>query len=178
MPIYLKYEFLIHKVKVKIMLVVEKGKFVKVHYTGKLEDNQVFDTSQNCHPLEVKIGNQQLIKGFEEALIGMKINEKKSFSLSPEEAYGERDESLEKTFERRDLPPNLEAEIGQVFALRDEANKQVRATVKHVDSEKIIMDLNHPLAGKALTFEVEVLEINDEPSAAPPSCGSGGCSSC
>lgn len=155
------------------MKTIEKGKFVKVHYTGKLDNDEVFDSSNGCHPLEIQIGEKQLIKGFEDALMGMGINETKTFTLKPEEAYGQRDDNLKRVFQKSEIPPQVTPEVGQAFGLNDPNGGQIRATVIEVDSEKVVMDLNHPLAGKTLTFEIEVLEINDEASQAPPSCSSG-----
>lgn len=155
---------------------VENGHFVKVDYTGTLENGDMFDSSRNSHPIEVEVGTGGVIKGFEEALIGMVNNEKKTFTLSPEEAYGNRKESLEQSFIRSELPQGFEPQVGQVLALRNPQGGQLPATVKHADDEKITVDLNHPLAGKTLTFEIEVLEINDE--AGPSSCAPSACSCC
>ena len=83
---------------------VENGHFVKVDYTGTLENGDVFDSSRNAHPIEVEVGARRVIKGFEDALIGMAKEEKKTITLSPEEAYGPRNESLEQTFMRSELP--------------------------------------------------------------------------
>ncbi|MBW1740386.1 MAG: peptidylprolyl isomerase [Deltaproteobacteria bacterium] len=132
---------------------VERGHFVKLDYTGTLENGEVFDSSRNSHPIEVEVGAGRIIKGFEDALIGMVENEKKTFTLSPEEA-----------------------QVGQVLALRNPQGGRIPAKVTHVDEEKITVDLNHPLAGKTLTFEVKVLEINDTPSLS--SCTPSACSSC
>ncbi|HDM75519.1 MAG TPA: peptidylprolyl isomerase [Deltaproteobacteria bacterium] len=153
---------------------VKSGHFVKVHYTGKLESGEVFDSSRNAQPIEIKVGAGQVIKGFEDALIGMAVNETKTFTLSPEEAYGERDENLEQTFMKSSLPPNFEPKVGEILGLQTPEGHQIPATVKDVDSEKIVVDLNHPLAGKSLTFEIEVMEINECASASM--CGGCSCS--
>jgi peptidylprolyl isomerase len=151
---------------------VQKGHFVKVNYTGTLENGEVFDSTQSCQPLEVEVGSGNVIKGFEDALIGMAQNEKKTFSLEPADAYGHRDDSLEQSFERSEIPADFQPKVGEVVGLQTEQGNQVLATVKHIDSEKLTVDLNHPLAGRSLTFEVEIGEINDQPSPAP-SCGCG-----
>lgn len=155
---------------------VENGHFVKVDYTGTLENGDVFDSSQNTHPIEVEIGAGRVIKGFEDALVGMTVDEKKRITLSPEEAYGVRDDSLEHAILRSELPAGVDPQVGQVLALRNPNGGQFPAVVKASDEEKIVFDLNHPLAGKALTFELEVKEINDEPS--PSSCTPSACNSC
>ena len=155
---------------------VKNGHFVKVDYTGTLENGDVFDSSHNTHPIEVEVGAGKVIKGFEDALVGMAEKEKKTFTLSPEEAYGPRNESMEQSFMRSELPQGFDPKVGQVLALQNPKGGQFPAKVTHADNEKITLDLNHPLAGKTLTFEVEVVEINDSPS--PSSCTPSTCSSC
>jgi peptidylprolyl isomerase len=155
---------------------VEHGHFVKVDYTGKLDNGDTFDSSRNSQPIEVEVGAGGVIKGFEDALMGMAQKERKTFTLSPEEAYGHRKENLEQSFMRSELPEGFEPKVGQVLALRNPQGGQMPATVKHTDDEKVTVDLNHPLAGENLTFEIEVLEINHEPS--PSSCAPSACKSC
>jgi len=155
---------------------VEKGHFVKVDYTGTLENGETFDSSRGAAPIEVQIGAGGVIKGFEDALMGMAENETKTFTLSPEEAYGHRRDDLEQSFTRSELPEGFNPQVGQVLALRNPQGGQIPATVKHADDEKITVDLNHPLAGETLTFDIEVVEINDEPSQ--PSCSPSACSCC
>jgi peptidylprolyl isomerase len=154
----------------------ENGNFVKVEYTGKFENGETFDSNRNGHPLEVEVGAGRVIKGFDDALIGMAVDEEKTFTLSPEEAYGELNEELEQTFMRSELPEGFNPQVGQVMALRNPHGGQIPAKVKHADDEKITVDLNHPLAGKTLTFEIQVKEINTEPSA--PACEPSSCTSC
>lgn len=155
---------------------VEKGNYVKVHYTGKIEgDGEVFDSSQGCQPLEIQIGSGQVIPGFENALLGMEQREQKTFVLNPAEAYGDRDENLKHTFSRSQLPPDLHPQQGQVLVLQHPQQGQIPATVTEVTEKDIVLDLNHPLAGKTLNFSIEVVEINDQPSPSACSCG---CTSC
>ena len=159
---------------------VESGHFVRVNYTGKLDDGEVFDTNISTQPLEVEMGAARIIKGFEDALLGMAEQEKKTFTLSPEEAYGARDDNLEQSFMRSALPDNFDPKLGEVVALQTPEGQPFPAKVKGSDDEKIIFDLNHPLAGQALTFEIEILEINNEASpstCAPSSCGCS-CETC
>ncbi|HID30572.1 MAG TPA: peptidylprolyl isomerase [Desulfobacterales bacterium] len=155
---------------------VENGHFVKVDYTGTLENGDVFDSSRNTSPIEVEVGAGKVIKGFEEALVGMEEKEKKTFTLSPEEAYGPRNEDKEQNFMRSELPQGFDPKVGQVLALRNPQGGQLPAKVKHADEEKITLDLNHPLAGETLTFEVQVVDINDTPS--PCSCTPSACGGC
>ena len=155
---------------------VKNGHFVKVDYTGTLDNGDTFDSSRDSHPIEVEVGAGRVIKGFEDALVGMAEKEKKTFTLSPDEAYGDRKENLEKSFMRSELPEGFDPQVGQILALRDSKGGQIPATVKHTDDEKVTVDLNHPLAGEKLTFEIEVLEINKEPSSS--SCRPSACGSC
>lgn len=155
---------------------VENGHFVKVDYTGTLENGETFDSSHGAQPIEVQIGAGGVIKGFEDALIGMAEKETKTFTLTPEEAYGRRREDLEQTFMRSELPEGFDPQVGQVLALRNPQGGQIPATVKLTDAEKITVDLNHPLAGETLTFDIEVVKINNEPSQ--PSCSPSACGSC
>lgn len=153
---------------------IENGHYVKVHYTGTYGDGEVFDSSRGCEPLEVHVGAREVIPGFENALVGMGVQEKKTIKLGPDEAYGERAQELEKSFSRADFPEEFQPEVGQVIVLQNPDEGQFPATVLSVDNESVVLDLNHPLAGESLTFDIEVIEINDEPQGR--SCGS--CCSC
>ncbi len=149
---------------------VESGNYVRVHYTGKLDDGEVFDSSRDGQPIEVQAGAEQVIKGFDDAILGMALEEKKTFTLAPEEAYGHRDENLERTFERSDLPDGMDPREGEIIALKTDDGEQIPARVKNVDEKKLTLDLNHPLAGESLTFDIEIMEINDHPTACPSGC--------
>jgi len=153
------------------MKTVEKGHFVKLHYTGTFDNGEVFDTSQGCKPFEVQAGEGQVIKGFDTALMGMALNEKKTFTVKAAEAFGERDDSLKQEFSRADIPPGSDPQVGEVLMLENPQCGEIPGTVQHVDAEKVVVDLNHPLAGKDLTFSIEVLEITDQPT--PSACGCG-----
>ena len=155
---------------------VESSMYVSVHYTGTLSDGEQFDSSEGHPPLEFKTGAGQMIKGFEAAIMGMSLNEKKVFTLSPQDAYGERDESRTHEFARSDVPPEITPEVGQLLALTSHDGRQIPASITAVDDEKVTVDLNHPLAGQSLTFEVEVVGISDTPTQQPAGCG-GDCSS-
>ena len=153
---------------------VENGHFVKVDYTGKMENGDVFHSTVGGQPVEVQVGAGSIIKGFEDALVGMEENEKKSFTIPPEDSFGPRDERLVHDYQRSDLPDSVQPKVGDVIGLQTPDGGQVPARVTHVDDEKISVDLNHPLAGQTLSFDVEVLEINDKPTQTtcePSSCG-------
>jgi peptidylprolyl isomerase len=153
---------------------VETGQFVSVHYKGTLQNGEVFDTSEGRHPLEVQIGTGKIISGFEKALMGMSLNEKKVFTLDPEDAYGQKDDSLTHSFPRKDVPAEVNPEVGQTVALSSPEGRQVPAMITKVDDEKVVVDLNHPLAGQTLTFDIEVVGISDTATQDPAGCG-GSC---
>ncbi|MBI9076519.1 MAG: peptidylprolyl isomerase [Desulfatibacillum sp.] len=153
---------------------VENGKFVLVHYTGTLESGEVFDSSKGRVPLEVLMGGGQLIAGFEKALVGMELNESKTFTLQPEEAYGPKTEELHKAFERSQIPPNLDPKVGDTVAMQGPGGQPVPAKVIEADDEKVVIDLNHPLAGESLTFEIQVVGINDQATQSQGGCGGCG----
>jgi peptidylprolyl isomerase len=152
---------------------VENGLFVSVAYTGTLENGEVFDSSQGRQPLEVEVGAGHVLKGFEEALQGMAMNEKKVFTLTPEDAFGPRNDELTHTFNRSELPPSSDPKVGEILSLSTQDGQQFPARIDQVDDEKIVVDLNHPLAGQSLTFEIEVVGISDTPTQVPMGCGSG-----
>jgi peptidylprolyl isomerase len=154
---------------------VENGLYVSVHYTGTLDSGEVFDSSQERQPMEFKVGSGQLISGFEQAVMGMTLNEQKSFTLSPEEAYGQRDENQILEYPVSQIPSGMDIEVGQTISFSTPQGRNVPAKVVALDDEKLTFDLNHPLAGQSLTFAIEVVNISDTPSQAAAGCG-GNCS--
>lgn len=152
---------------------VSDGLYVSVDYKGTLENGHVFDTSEGRAPLEVQMGAGQLIKGFENALQGMALNEKKTFTLSPEEAYGEVDEDRKHTFAPSDVPAEMDPQVGQTVGLTTRDGRQIPARIVAVGDAGVTVDLNHPLAGESLTFEIEVVGISQTPTQTA-GCGCGG----
>ena len=152
---------------------VENDLYVSVDYKGTLQNGDVFDSSHGRQPLEVQMGVGQLIAGFENELMGMALNEKKTFTLTPEDAYGQRDEGLLREFARADLPPEMEPEVGMMLALQSPEGQQMPAKITHLDDENLSVDLNHPLAGEALTFEIEIVGISESATQSHEGCGSG-----
>jgi peptidylprolyl isomerase len=150
---------------------VKNGHYVQVHYEGTLQDGKTFDSSRKGEPIEIKVGEGQVIQGFEEALIGMEPTEKKKITLTPEKAYGERDESLERSFERSQIPPEMNLKVGDTVALHTPQGQRVPVQVKSVDDQKVVVDLNHPLAGETLNFDIEVMGVTDQPTQAGCGCG-------
>ena len=159
---------------------VENGLFVSVHYTGTLENGKVFDSSEGRQPLEFQMGAGQLIRGFEQAVMGMAVNEKKEFTLPPEEAYGHRDENQIHQFPVSNIPAGMDPpQVGQTIGLSTPEGRSIPAVITAIDKENLTFDLNHPLAGQSLTFAIEIVGINDTPTQALAGCGgdcSAGCS--
>ena len=151
---------------------VTKGMFVSVDYKGTLQNGEVFDTSIGRQPLEVQIGAGQLIEGFENALMDMTLNEKKTFTLAPEDAYGQVDEERKHTFPAADIPDDMNPQVGQTVGLTTQDGRQIPAQVVEVSEDGVTVDLNHPLAGESLTFEIEVVGISATPTQAA-GCGCG-----
>ncbi len=146
--------------KNNIMSQVKANDTVKVHYTGKLADGQVFDSSvERGEPIEFTMGQGQLIPGFEKGLIDMKVNEKKTINIPKEEAYGEPREELVQEVQKSQLPEEIKPEVGMGLVSKSPDGQEMNLVVKDVKDETIVVDGNHPLAGKDLVFDLEVVEI-------------------
>jgi len=156
--------------------IVENGNYVSVAYTGKLGNGEVFDSSDGRQPLEVHMGAGEMIKGFEVQLLGMALNEKKVFTISPEDAYGPKNASLTQLVPRASVPPQIDPQIGMVIGLMTPQGERVPARIIRMDDQQITLDLNHPLAGESLTFEIEVVGISDTPTEECSDCSECGCS--
>jgi len=133
---------------------------VKVHYTGKLSNGEVFDSSLQREPLEFQMGQGQLIPGFENGLIDMSVNEKKTIVIPSSEAYGESRPELIQEVPNDKLPPEIKPEVGMGLVSTTPEGQEIQLVVKEVKDNAIVVDGNHPLAGQELTFEVEVIAIN------------------
>ncbi|HUV02332.1 MAG TPA: peptidylprolyl isomerase [Desulfobacteria bacterium] len=142
------------------MAQAKNGDTVKVHYTGKLEDGSVFDSSIDQDPLEFTIGESQVIPSFEQAVVGMDLNETKTVKIPEDKAYGPHRAELVAEVDRSQLPADLEPEIGQQLEGRQPDGQVVVATVIDVSESNVTLDANHPLAGKDLTFEIQLVAIN------------------
>lgn len=140
------------------MTTVRSGDTIKVHYTGKLADGTVFDSSAGREPLEFTVGERSVISGFENAVVGLGVGDKKSVSISPEDGYGEYTTDLVATIDRSQIPADVEPAPGLVLqGTTPEGPMRFMITV--VDGDKVTLDGNHPLAGKRLEFDIEVMEI-------------------
>jgi len=140
---------------------IQNGDDIMLHYTGSVEGN-VFDSSKEKDPFAFKVGSETVIPGFQDAVIGMKEGDKKTITIPVEKAYGVRDEKLftEVPLEKLgDLPEKVNIQKGVSFQLCDKMNNQCIVTVSDVKEGSVILDLNHPLAGKELTFELEILKV-------------------
>lgn len=135
------------------------GDTVKLHYAGKLQDGTEFDSSMNREPLEFKIGDWQLIPGFENAVIGMAPGETKTATIESSEAYGPRREDMVVEVQRQQLPADLELEVGQHLNMRDQEGESLLVKITNVTEDTVTLDANHPLAGQDLIFEIQLLEI-------------------
>ena len=141
---------------------VKKGDKVKVEYVGKLEDGTVFDSSdKHDAPLEFIVGEGQLIKGFDNALVGMEEGEEKEIRLEPKDAYGEYNPELVKEMPRECFPQDKEIEAGMAFVMNLQDGRKALIRIAEVKEETITIDLNPPLAGKILLFKIKVVDISE-----------------
>ena len=137
----------------------KNGDTVKVHYTGTLEDGSTFDTSLKREPLEFTLGEGGIIPGFEEAVKGMQVGQSKTVTIPVEEAYGQHRDDLLLVIQRDQLPEGMDPDIGQQLQMKQTDGRTTVVIVIDVSETTITIDANHPLAGKDLTFEIELVEI-------------------
>jgi peptidylprolyl isomerase len=135
------------------------GDVVAVHYTGKLPDGSVFDSSRERQPLQFQLGERQIIPGFENAVVGMAPGDSKSVSIPADDAYGPRRDDLVIQLERSAVPAGMDPQVGQRLQLQTPSGDPVPAQVVDVSDEALTVDANHPLAGRDLEFEIELVEI-------------------
>jgi peptidylprolyl isomerase len=140
-------------------LAVKYGDSIKIHYTGKLDNGKVFDTSLNREPLKMTIGAGQLIPGFEEGVVGLKIGETKTLKIPFAKAYGPRRKELLRVIAKSNLPKDVPAQLGLQFNATDDKGNKIPLTITKVEGDKVTLDANHPLAGRNLTFDVKLVEI-------------------
>jgi len=137
----------------------QMGNSVKVHYTGTFDDGTVFDSSREREPLEFEIGKEQVIPGFETGVIGMEKGESKKIHIAHKEAYGPHRTELVAEVSKSDFPADITPEIGQQLQMGQPDQQPVIVTITAIDDDKITLDANHPLAGKDINFELELVEI-------------------
>jgi FKBP-type peptidyl-prolyl cis-trans isomerase SlpA len=138
---------------------VKANDTVKVHYTGTLQDGTVFDSSRDREPIQFTLGEGKIIPGFEQGILDMSVNETKTINIPSKEAYGERNEQMIQEVPNSQLPPEIKPEVGMGLMSQTPDGQQMQLTVVEVKDNSIVVDANHPLAGKDLTFELELVEI-------------------
>ena len=138
---------------------VKTGDKVSVEYTGKFESGDVFDSSSGREPLTFTIGEGQVIPGFDNAVKDMSIGETKTVTVPPDEGYGNRRDDLMISMPKTNAPPDLNLETGMVVQLTDNSGNPVPATITSIEEENVILDINHPLAGRTLIFDIELVSI-------------------
>ncbi len=137
---------------------VSDGKSVKAHYTLTVE-GKIIDSSNGKEPFEFQVGSRQTIPGFENSLKGMKVGDKKSFQISPEEGYGQEDPEGIQEVPRDKLPPDINPEAGMTLYAKGSNGQSIPVRIVEVKKEAVVINFNHPLAGKTLNFDVEVIDI-------------------
>jgi peptidylprolyl isomerase len=135
------------------------GDTVVVHYEGKLTDGTVFDTSSNSDPLQFTIGDGEIIPGFEEAVVGMSVGETRTAEISSDRAYGPHQPELVVQVDRNQLPPDFDLEVGLQLQIQQGPGQFIPATVTDLSNENVTLDANHPLAGKDLVFDIQLVDI-------------------
>jgi FKBP-type peptidyl-prolyl cis-trans isomerase 2 len=138
----------------------KKGDTVRVHYTGKLVSGEQFDSSAGREPLEFEIGAGMMIKGFDDAVVGMAIGDKKTINIAPGDGYGERSEEMVIDFPRSNFPDDMTPEVGMQLMMNNSAGQQFPVTIMEVKEDVVMLDANHMLAGKELVFDIEMVEID------------------
>ena len=140
---------------------IKKGHTIGVHYVGTFDDGTEFDNSKNRgNPLVFKVGENQVINGFDNAVIGMKKGETKKFSISPDQGYGQANPMLIREMPKTNFPPDFNFVEGALVEMRSAEGKTMPATISSFGDENVTLDFNHPLSGKNLNFEIEVVETD------------------
>lgn len=145
---------------------IEKGKVVSVHYTGRVKgSDEPFDSSKDREPLKFQVGSGQIIPGFEKSIMGKKVGDKVTTDVLSRDGYGDIREDLLAKVKQEQLPG--EVEIGQQLQAQSENGQPVNVVVKEVNEDHVVVDANHPLAGKDLTFDIEVVTVEDVNTKGP-----------
>jgi peptidylprolyl isomerase len=142
------------------MTQAKTGDTVTVHYTGKLDDGTVFDSSVEREPLQFAIGSGSLIPGFEQAVIGMAPGESKTEIIPADQAYGPHYEEMVLVIDREQIPPEMPVDVGTQLQIRQETGEMIPVVITDVNEGEVTLDANHPLAGEELTFEIELVAID------------------
>jgi FKBP-type peptidyl-prolyl cis-trans isomerase 2 len=138
---------------------VKSGDKVRVHYHGKLRSGETFDSSEGREPLEFTVGTGQVIKGFDNGVMGMEVGDKRTVEIPVGEAYGEKSQEMIVEFPKNQFPPDLKPEVGMQLMMNNGSGQSFPVTVAEVREESVILDANHPLSGQDLVFDIELVEI-------------------
>jgi|SRR5215203_417400 len=138
---------------------VKSGDKVKVHYHGKLRSGETFDSSQGREPLEFTVGNGQVIKGFDQGVMGMQVGDKRTIEIDVKDAYGVKQDEMMIEFPKNQFPPDMKPEQGMQLMMNNGSGQSFPVTVTEVRDDSVILDANHPLAGQDLIFDIELVEI-------------------
>jgi FKBP-type peptidyl-prolyl cis-trans isomerase 2 len=137
----------------------QKGSTVKVHYTGKLQDGTIFDSSEGRAPLEFVLGSGMMIKGFDAGVTDMKVGEKKTITIPCDEAYGQHNPEMIIPFPKTNFPEDMPIELGMELPMQDQGGNRFNVTVTAINENEVMLDANHRLAGKDLVFDLELVEV-------------------
>jgi FKBP-type peptidyl-prolyl cis-trans isomerase 2 len=141
------------------MTTAKAGDTVQVHYTGRLDDGTVFDTSVGGDPIEFTLGTHEVIAGFEDGVTGMAVGESKTITIPADQAYGPYDDDLVLVVERGQFPADLTPEVGQMLKLQQPTGEAIDVMITEVTDQSVTLDANHPLAGETLTFDLQLTHI-------------------
>lgn len=141
------------------MQTAKKGDKVKVHYHGKLTDGTTFDSSEGRAPLEFEVGSGQVIPGFDEGVTGLQIGEKKTVNIPADQAYGPVSEEQIVEFPKSQFPEDMKPEIGMPLQMSNDQGQNFQVVIKEIKDDTVVLDANHPLAGKDLVFDIELVDI-------------------
>lgn len=143
------------------MTAAKQGDTVAIHYTGTLDDGSVFDSSDGRDPLEFEVGSGQIIPGLDSEIPGMRVGDKKTVVIEPEQAYGPVNPDAKQTVPRSDIPAEIPLEVGLTLQAQTSQGQAIPVTVVELSDESVVLDANHPLAGKTLTFAIELVSISE-----------------
>jgi len=138
---------------------VKSGDKVKVNYTGKLRNGETFDSSEGREPLEFTVGGGQVIKGFDQGVMGMQVGDKRTVEIEVVNAYGEKNQDMVIEFPKTQFPADMKPEAGMQLMMNNGEGQSFPVLVKEVKEETVLLDANHPLAGEDLVFDIELVEI-------------------
>ena len=140
---------------------VEKGKYVQIQYTGTFDNGEIFDSNVGQEALEFQVGSGSVINGLDQGVMGMKIEDEKEITVTPGEGYGDYNNEFVLTVPLSEMKANFNPEPGMIISIQMENGGLIPARITEVNDASVILDLNHPLAGKTLHFKVKILAIND-----------------